>query len=76
MQPINCFKLRYGACAVLCLSTAMGSFFRTSGTSRLSFMKNGAFYDIDRGADPDFPLSKIESFYDREKLVEYINTLL
>ncbi len=65
-----------GACAVLCLSTAMGSFFRTSGTTRLSFMKNGSFYDIDRGADPDFPLSKIESFYDREKLVEYINTLL
>ena len=65
-----------GACVVLSLSTASGTFFRTSGTTRISFMKNGSFYDVDQGAAPDYPLSKIESFYDREKLVEYINTLL
>lgn len=32
-------------------------------------------YNIDSGAEPDFVLSKAESFYDRPALVEYINSL-
>ena len=42
----------------------------------MSFTKNGSFYDIDRGADPDIYLGKEDSYYDREKLVEYIHSLL
>ena len=64
-----------GACVVLPLSTADGSAFRISGPLQLSFLKNGAFYDIDRGAEPDFPLMKPESFYDRPALVDYINAI-
>jgi len=61
-----------GACIVHPLSTADGSSFRISGPLQLSFLKNGAFYDIDRGAEPDFPLMKPASFYDREGLTELI----
>ena len=65
-----------GACVVLPLCTASGTFFKTSGSMRISFVKNGSFYDVDEGAAVDYALSKKESFYDREKLVEYIDSLL
>ena len=41
----------------------------------MSFLKNGSFYDIDRGADPDIPITKTEHYYDREALAQYINGL-
>ena len=62
-----------GACVVLPLCTADGSSFWLSGPMQLAFLKNGAFYDIDRGAEPDFPLMQPASFYDREALTEFIN---
>ena len=42
-----------GSCVVQPLSTAYGTSFQISGRLRLSFLKNGSFYDIDQGADPD-----------------------
>ena len=64
-----------GSCAVLPMSTADGTAFQISGPLRMSFTKNGSFYDIDRGAEPDFPLVYPASFYDRESLTEYLNEL-
>jgi C-terminal processing protease CtpA/Prc len=64
-----------GSCVVLPLSTAYGSFFQISGPHRLAFTKNGSFYDIDQGAEPDFTIAFPETFYDREGLTDYINTL-
>ena len=64
-----------GACIVQPLCTADGAIFQISGPLQLSFLKNGAFYDIDQGADPDFPLMKPESFYDRVALTDYINQI-
>ena len=64
-----------GSCVVLPLSTAYGTHFRISGPNRLAFTKNGSFYDIDQGAEPDISLMFPESFYDREALTEYINTI-
>ena len=64
-----------GSCVVLPLTTAYGTFFRISGPSRLAFTKNGSFYDIDQGAEPDFTLTFPETFYDREALTDYINSL-
>ena len=60
---------------VLPLTTAYGTYFRISGPQRLAFVKNGSFYDVDRGADPDYPLFFPESFYDREELTDYVNTI-
>lgn len=64
-----------GSCIILPLSTAWGTFFQISGSLRISFLKNGSFYDIDTGVAPDFTLIKPERYYDHESLVEYINNL-
>ncbi len=64
-----------GSCIIQPLSTAWGTFFQISGPQRMSFLKNGSFYDIDTGVAPDFTLLKPERYYDREWLTEYINEL-
>ena len=64
-----------GSCSVLPMSTAYGSEFTISSPWRLAFAKNGSFYDIDRGVDPDFSLARISTFYDRQTLTDYINSL-
>ena len=64
-----------GACCVLPMSTAYGSAFNLSGPMCLSFTKNGAFYDIESGAEPEIALMHPASFYDRAGLTEYINTI-
>ena len=65
-----------GACFVQTLSTADGACCQLSSAVQMSFLKNGSFYDIDRGAEPDIPLLKIKSFYDRQALVAFINSTL
>ena len=64
-----------GSCSVLPLSTVYGTDFRISSPYRLAFSKNGSFYDIDRGAEPDFSLARLSTFYDRAALTDYINDL-
>ena len=65
-----------GSCSILWISTATGAAFRISSLDRLSFMKNGSFYDSDRGADPDYYLGKKDSYFNRKELVEYIHSLM
>lgn len=64
-----------GACVVMFGTTADGSIFQISGRQHLAITANGSYYSIDRGVEPHFHLSRIESFYDRESLTEYINGL-
>ena len=64
-----------GSCIVLTASTAWGTSFNISAPRRMSFLKNGSLYDIDRGADPDYTISTPEKYYDRQALTDYINTL-
>ncbi len=64
-----------GSCSVLPLSTAYGTDYHISSPYRLAFSKNGSFYDIDRGAEPDFSLARLSTFYDRAALTDYINAL-
>lgn len=65
-----------GACVVQNLTTADGCPFQISGLKRLAYMKNGSFYDIDQGVNPDFVIPKPELFYDRQYLTKFINGLL
>ena len=65
-----------GSCLVQPLSTAWGTSFQISGPSRLSFLKNGSFYDIDTGVAPDYTISQPSRFYDHEALTDYINNHL
>ncbi len=64
-----------GSCGVHPMTTAGGSIIQISGYRRMSIFKNGSFYDIDRGATPDFNIAKIADFYDREALTKYIDNL-
>jgi len=64
-----------GSCFVLNAATAWGTYFSISGPQRMSLMKNGAFYDIDQGVEPDFIINNVDNFYDREALTAYINGL-
>lgn len=64
-----------GSCSVMNASSAWGTAFKLSNVYRMSFLKNGSFYDIDRGATPDYTITMPEKFYDREALTEYINML-
>ena len=64
-----------GSSLVMGASSAWGTSFRLSGPFRMSFLKNGSFYDIDRGVEPDFILTTPGKYYDREALTETINQL-
>lgn len=64
-----------GSCVVLPATTASGSLFQMSGSRQLSILKNGSFYNIDEGIEPDVILTKAESFFDRPALVEFINNM-
>ena len=64
-----------GSSAVTSMSTAYGSLFQLSSTFRMSTVKNGSFYDIDQGVEPDYLIKDPDHFYDRDALAEYINQL-
>ena len=64
-----------GSCVVLPCSSASGTLFQISGTQQLATVKNGSFYNIDEGIEPDIVLTKAESFYDREALAEYLRNI-
>ena len=57
-------------------SSSSGTAFQISGPLRLAFMKNGSFYDIDQGAEPDFFITNPELLYDREYMTGYVNELM
>ena len=64
------------SCMVQHLTTADGSILQLSGPRLMSYTKNGSFYDIDRGVEPDFIIPTARQFYDRKNLTTYINELL
>lgn len=64
-----------GACVVQHLTTADGTILQVSGRERISTLSNGSYYSVDQGVEPDFVITRIENFYDREKLTEYISSL-
>ena len=64
-----------GSCVVQPMSTAYGTLFRMSAAQRMSFLKNGAFYDIDQGVEPDYYVSNIDNYYNRTVLTDFINGL-
>ena len=64
-----------GSCSILYAVTPWGTSYQLSGPQRISFLKNGAYYDVDRGVEPDYFIRDYHTFYDREKLTEIINSL-
>lgn len=41
----------------------------------MSYVKNGSYYEIDTGIEPNCYISAPENFYDRKALTEYIHNL-
>jgi C-terminal processing protease CtpA/Prc len=68
-------KSRGGSCVVFSMTTAWGTSFTVSGPLRISFMINGAYYDVDQGVEPDYIIQNYDHFYDREALTEFIHGL-
>ena len=64
-----------GSNAVLPATSASGTLFQISGNLQIAAVRNGAFYNIDKGVEPHVRLNYFESFYDREGLVEMIHNL-
>lgn len=64
-----------GSCVVQPMTTAYGTVFQISAAHRMSFLKNGSFYDIDQGVDPDIYVDRIANLYDRAALTDFINGL-
>lgn len=66
-----------GACVVAPVSLADGTIFRVSGDRRLNTVKNGTFYNIDQGADPDYAISDLSFLYQNKRadLVSYIDSI-
>ena len=64
-----------GSCLVRPMTTAWGTCYQISGPERMAFVKNGSYYDVDRGVEPDHIIDKYVHFYDREALTEFIHGL-
>ena len=64
-----------GSCIVGFMTTAWGTSMQMSSFYRLSFVKNGAYCDVDQGVVPDHVIDSYEHYYDREALTEYIDGL-
>lgn len=64
-----------GACALIPMTTAWGTTFTISSPMLISFVKNGAYYSVDQGAEPDFFIRDFDKFYDRNALTEIIHGL-
>lgn len=64
-----------GGCMVRNGVTADGTTFNISNSRQFTTVKNGSYYSVDHGVEPDISLTKIESFYDRVELTEYLNSL-
>lgn len=64
-----------GACVVDRAIAADGTVYQYSSRYRLSTVKNGSYYSIDEGVDPDFVISDPAHLYDRAWLTEYLAQL-
>jgi hypothetical protein len=64
-----------GACMVQYGASADGTFFKFSSNRAFCTVTNGVYYNVDQGVEPHYYFSKLESYFDREALTDYINNL-
>jgi hypothetical protein len=64
-----------GACVLDSTCLADGTEFTFSGSHSVCTVKNGVYYDVDKGVDPDYTITDIANFYDRKTLSDYLATL-
>ena len=64
-----------GSSTVQYSSTADGTYFQMSSKKVMSLNKNGSNYDIDRGVEPHYYISKPANFYDMDKIQALVNSI-
>ena len=64
-----------GACVVQSSVLADGTIFNYSGNKHICTVKNGSYYSVDQGVEPDYVIRKTAHFYDREWLTRFIEDL-
>ena len=64
-----------GSCGMMDVSTADGTVFSISSYNEFCNAKNGSYYSVDEGVEPDIYIKHIEKLYDRAWLTEYINNI-
>lgn len=68
-------KTSGGACAVQACITPDGTAFTFSGNYKFSAVRNGKYYTIDEGVEPDYQIDDAKKMYDRVWLTDYIKSL-
>lgn len=64
-----------GTCSVLPRTTADGQYIAHSSTYEIEKNKNGIYYNVDSGIEPDIYIKDFSNIYNRVKLLEIINNL-
>jgi len=64
-----------GACAVHYTTCPLGSFLAFSSSIKLCTIKNGSYYSIDKGVEPDYKINSYDTFFDRNALNDFIINL-
>ena len=64
-----------GSSVVQDSSTADGTCFQMSSRKVISLNKNGSNYDIDRGVEPHYYISKPSNFYKMDKIQDLVNSI-
>ncbi len=68
-------KTSGGACVVQSCITPDGTSFTFSGNYKFSAVRDGKYYTIDGGVEPDYPIEDAKKMYDRAWLTDYIKSL-
>ena len=66
-------KTSGGACVVQSCITPDGTAFTFSGNYKFSAVRNGKYYTIDEGVEPDYPIDDAKKMYDRDWLTDCVN---
>nr|MCR4822369.1 hypothetical protein [Treponema sp.] len=64
-----------GSCMVLDAISPSGTLFTLSSFNNICINKNGSFYDVDQGVEPDVRIAKKDNYYDIEKLSSIVENL-
>lgn len=64
-----------GTCGTQHLVLADGTMMDVSSAIRYCTVKNGSFYDMNRGVDPDVVIHHKENYFDRESLADLVRNL-
>lgn len=65
-----------GACIVEPFTTASGGWYQTSSSKHIVVNHMNTYYNTDYGVEVDYRFDKLEDYYDRAKIVSFINSLI